>query len=67
MGTMITRMRKRVGLSQVQLAKRMGVTQGAISQWESGQAKPRTDLLFKLADVLGCSVDELLKPKKKEG
>jgi transcriptional regulator with XRE-family HTH domain len=54
------------GFTQMDLAKRMGVTQGAVSQWETGTSLPRADLLPKLADVLGCTVDELLRPADKK-
>lgn len=59
--------REKQSLTQCELAKLMGVTQGAVSQWEKGIAKPRTDLLPKLAEVLGCTIDDLLRtdaPKK---
>lgn len=48
-------------MSQKDLAKRLGVTQGLISQWETGKVHPRATMLPKLADILGCTVDELLR------
>lgn len=54
-------MRKRAGISQVDLAKALGVTQGAVSQWEMGITSPRPSMLLRLADVFGCTVDELLR------
>ena len=54
-------MRKRAGISQVDLAKALGVTQSAVSQWEMGVTSPRQAMLLRLADVLGCTVDELLR------
>ena len=42
----------------------MCVTQGAISQWETGKSFPRAELLPKLADILGCTVDELLRKEE---
>ena len=53
--------REEAGLTQKQLAHLLGITQGAVSQWESGISKPRADTLKKLADLLNCTVDELLK------
>ena len=50
---------KKRGLSQEKLAHAVGVTQGAVSQWVIGIAKPASDKLPKLAKVLGCSIDEL--------
>lgn len=50
-----------IGMSQGDLADAMGVTQGAVAQWESGLTKPRINTLAKIAEVLGCTVDDLLK------
>lgn len=38
----ISTAREKAGITQGELAKRMEVTQGAVSQWESGQTKPRS-------------------------
>lgn len=57
----ISNARERQGMAQSELAERLKVTQGAISQWETGKAKPRADMLIKLAGILNCTVDELLK------
>ena len=53
--------REEAGLTQKQLAHLLGITLGAVSQWESGISRPRADTLKKLADLLNCTVDELLK------
>lgn len=58
--------REKQSLTQCDLAKRMGVTQGAVSQWEKGTVKPRADLLPKLAEVLDCTIDELLRTEPKK-
>ena len=55
----VKKFREIKGLSQAQLAKCLDVTQGAISQWETGEAMPQTDKLPKLAEALGCTIDEL--------
>lgn len=62
----LEQIRKEKGISQSQLATKMNVTQGAVSQWENGQVKPRAGTLIKLAAVLGCTVDELLKGEEKD-
>lgn len=54
--------RECLGLTQMELAQRIGVTQGAVTQWETGATKPSTDTLMKIAEVFGCTVDELLRP-----
>lgn len=62
----IRMLRKKSGLAQTQLAEQMSVTQQAVAKWETGTSLPRADLLPKLADVLGCTVDELLRPADKK-
>lgn len=53
--------RKEVGLTQKQLANLLGLKRSSISKWENGASKPRAETLKKLADLLNCTVDELLK------
>lgn len=53
--------RKAAGLTQRGLAEKVGVDQSAVFFWESGKTKPRAALLPKIANVCGCTVDELLK------
>ena len=47
-------------ITQLKLAELLGVTQAAVSQWESGTANP--DLLYvkRLTEILSCTADELL-------
>lgn len=52
--------RKRIGISQRELAERMGVTYQAISQYERGKREPKIEQVQRLCDVLGCTLDELL-------
>ncbi len=61
----IKEFRKKRNLKQSELALLVGVNRTAVTKWESGAASPRTDKLIKLADVLRCSVDDLLKIKRK--
>ena len=49
------------GISQCELARLMGTTPGAVSQWESGRTKPGIGRLTRLASVLSVTVEELLK------
>lgn len=57
----IKRKREEKELSQTQIAKEIGVTQGAIALWESGKAMPKADKLPKLAKVLECRVEDLFE------
>ena len=60
-GNYIYELRKRAGLSQSELALKLGVSNKAVSKWEVGKAKPAVDKLRKLAVIFGVSVDDLLK------
>lgn len=60
LGERIKDLRKKSGYSQQQLANKMHLTQGAISQWENNITVPAADQLLSLAEVFGISVDELL-------
>lgn len=54
-------LRKKYGINQEALAKELGLTQTAISKWESGEAKPKIDTIKKLAKIFGVSVAEILE------
>jgi transcriptional regulator with XRE-family HTH domain len=56
----LKRLRKISGLKQKEVSQKINVTQGLISQWETGISLPRTDLLPKIATLYKCSIDELL-------
>ena len=60
----IKELRKSKGLTQTELALQIGVLPNAISQWETGRRKPRTGKLKRIAKVLDCTVDELLRDKE---
>ena len=47
------------GLTQVELAELLGVTQGCVAMWETGKAFPNSEKLPRLAEVLDCSIGEL--------
>lgn len=58
--TAIRELRKRAGLTQIQLAQAIGASQASVSQWEKGETFPRRTFWPKLAEVLQCSIDELV-------
>lgn len=59
-GNHICALRMRCGLSQFQLGTLVGVSDKAVSKWENGDAKPRIATCYRLAEVLGTSISELL-------
>lgn len=54
-------LRKKNGLSQEELANKLGLSRQAVSKWERAEASPDTDNLICLAKLYGVSLDELLK------
>ena len=53
--------RMKLNLSQRELARKIGVEQNTVSQWENGKRQPSVENLVNLSAVLNCTVDELLK------
>ena len=62
-GNFLYELRTRRGLTQYQLGALVGVSYQAVSKWENGVSKPQCSILFKLGEILGVSVDELLTCK----
>jgi len=60
-GHLIATLRLEKGLSQSELGLMLGVTNKAVSRWETGRGYPDTALLLPLATILEITVDELLK------
>lgn len=54
-------LRKQNGLSQEELADRLGVSRQAVSKWENGSGYPELDKLMTLCTLFHCSMDDLLK------
>lgn len=64
-GKNIARLRERAGLTQTQLAVRLGLAQAAVAQWENGTTEPRLGKLDAIAEALGCQIDELLVAERR--
>ena len=60
MGARIAALRKEKGMTQLELARQMNVTDKAVSKWERDKAAPDIHSIPKLAQLLGSTVDELL-------
>ncbi|MBR3686600.1 MAG: helix-turn-helix transcriptional regulator [Clostridia bacterium] len=63
-GKFIAECRKKASLTQMQLAEKLGITDRAVSKWETGKAMPDTAIMLELCDILGISVNELLSGEK---
>ena len=55
----IKKLRLSTGLTQEDIALKLNVDRSAVAKWETGEAMPRADKLPELANVLGCTIDEL--------
>ncbi len=60
LGDKIYYLRKKAGLSQEELAERVGVTRQSVSKWECGAAFPELDKLAILSSTLGVTADYLI-------
>lgn len=59
-GKFIAERRKAKGLTQLELAERIHVTDRAVSKWECGRSMPDSSIMLELCEVLEISVNELL-------
>lgn len=60
-GELIAALRKEKGWSQSELAERLGVTNKAVSRWETGRGYPDVELLPLIAKTLEITISELLE------
>lgn len=65
-GNYMCEKRKETGESQNELGRKLGVTGKAVSKWENGAAKPKTEILRKLAALWNVSIEELLRIREGE-
>ena len=63
----ILSLRKGMGLSQEELAARVGVSRQAVSKWELGESVPDVDKLLALSQIFGVTVDQLLRGGEADG
>lgn len=67
LGNKIALCRKNAGITQDALAQQLGVTNQAVSKWESGLCCPDVTLLPKISDIFGISLDELFGLEAQSG
>ncbi len=65
-GNMVAALRKKKGMTQLELAEKMGVTDKAVSKWERDLSFPDVNTIPKLAEFFNVTVDELIQAKSKE-
>ena len=59
-GRFISECRKKEGLTQMQLAEMLNITDRAVSKWERGKAMPDSSIMLSLCEILKISVNDLL-------
>jgi transcriptional regulator with XRE-family HTH domain len=61
---LIKKLRRKLGLTQTELARRAGIKQGVLSYIENGRTKhPRVDTLAAIAAALGVRIEDLMEKK----
>ena len=65
-GKRISLQRKKMGLTQNELAEKLMVSNKAVSKWERGESVPDLYVLKQLADFYGVTIDTLISEPKKE-
>lgn len=63
LGNRIKQLREKLGLTQKELALRIGVARSSLASWEVGRREPDYEMLQKLADALDSNVQYLLTGK----
>lgn len=63
-GTFIAACRKDKGLTQMQLAEKLNITNRAVSKWENGKSLPDASIMLDLCAILGITVNELLSGER---
>ena len=60
LGENLKNIRIAVGITQVELAKKLGVTKQSVSNWENGNIQPSVEMITKISEVLNVKSDVLL-------
>jgi len=63
-GKFISECRKENGLTQLQLAEKLGITNRAVSKWETGKSCPDASIMMELCGILGITVNDLLSGER---
>lgn len=63
-GKFISACRKEKGLTQMQLAEKLNITNRAVSKWETGKSMPDVSIMLDLCNILSITVNELLSGER---
>lgn len=56
----LIKQREAVGLTQAAVAEKLKCTPSAVNQYENGKRKPSFDVIIKLAEIYGCTVNDFV-------
>ncbi|MBQ7594754.1 MAG: helix-turn-helix domain-containing protein [Synergistaceae bacterium] len=59
--------RKRAGLTQIELAEKLGVSIATLRRWEAGETAPTGTRIIELANLLGISPDDIIAGEESSG
>lgn len=54
-------------IKQQEIAAALNISQGCYASWEQGRTEPNLEMLIKLADIFGCSIDYLVGREGDDG
>ena len=60
----IRELRIQKNLSQIAFAKQLGIKNNTLSQYETGAREPSVFLLAEMSNILGCTIEDLIKKDK---
>jgi transcriptional regulator with XRE-family HTH domain len=60
------RLRREKGITQAEMAERLGISQPIVSDYERGELRLHGELIVKLVEILDCSADELLGVRERK-
>lgn len=49
------------GLTQEEVAKLLGISRTTVTMWETSDVRPKADMLLDIAQIYGCTIEELLR------
>lgn len=60
------KLRDAKGLTDYKVAKECEISQATLSQWKSGRSTPKVTILLKIAELLGTTVEELMREEEQQ-
>ena len=61
---LIRKRREQAAMTQAQMADALNVNRATVAMWETGKSNPRAEMLPAIAQLLGCTIDDLYDEKE---